>query len=78
MGFSSSMNVCCCCSGCERSLYSRTTIAVKQLTQARVQTILNVVGWSLMLIGDNAISAPAAMATPPWLTNRSSAVRGCA
>jgi len=42
-GVSSSMNVCCCCSGCEPGQYSRTTIAAKQLTWARAQTISNVV-----------------------------------
>jgi len=64
------MNVCCC-SGCEPGRYSRTTIAAKQLTRARAQTMSNVVGWSAMSIGDNAISA--IMATPPWLTDGSSA-----
>ena len=75
-GVSSSMNVCCCCSRCEPGRYSRTTIAAKQPTRARAQTISNVVGWSAMSIDDNAISTAARMATPPWLTDRSSAVCG--
>jgi len=70
-------NLCgCCCSGCEPGRYSRTTIAAKQPTRAHAQTISNVVGWLVVLIGNNAISAPATMATPPWLTDGSSAVRG--
>ena len=76
-GISSSKNLCgCCCSSCEPGRYSRTTIAAKQQTRAHAQTISNVVGWLAMLIGNNAISAPATMATPPWLTDGSSAVRG--
>jgi len=77
-GVSSSMNVCCCCCGCEPGRYNRTTITAKQPTRARAQTISNMVGWSAMSIGDNAMSASTTMATPPWLTDRSSAVRGCA
>ena len=38
------VNVCCCCSGCERGQYSRMIIAAKQLTRARAQTISNLVG----------------------------------
>jgi len=67
-GISSSMNVCF--TGCKPGRYSRTMIPAKQPTWACAQTISNVVGWSAMSIGDNAISAPATMATPPWLTDR--------
>jgi len=44
-------------------------------SETRAQTISNVVLWSAMSIGDNAISALATMATTPWLTDRSSDVR---
>ena len=67
-GVSSSMNICC-----EPGRYSRTSIAAKQPTRARAQTISSVVSWSAMSIGDNAISVLATTAMLPWITDRSSA-----
>jgi len=58
--------VCCyCCSGCEPGRYSRTTIAAKPPTRAHAQTISNG-RWLEMLTGDNAIWAPATLATLLW------------
>ena len=78
MGVSSSLNVCCCCIGCEPGRYSTTTITAKQPTRARAQTISNVVCWLAMSSSHNAILAPATVATPPSLTDRLSAVHGSA
>ena len=55
-------------------LVQQDDIAAKQLTRAHAQTMSNIVGGSAMSIGDNTISASTRMATPPWLTERSSAV----